>query len=301
MQRLLAHAVRQACCASSSSGAAQCPPALLHHLQKNLHQHHQQWGGFSTRSTMQPPSPKAPADITPEQRQGVRACVRACAATATQRGQGVVALLLPLRAIHSQRAYAHVPAAWLPRGGVGAWLTVRVRVHACTPPHTHTRARTSAHHAPQMANKLLYRSKQRGFLELDLLMGLWAEENIPRMDVPTLEHFSVVLDQVGGGWVPHGLGPGLGTPTPTRTACPAALHLHLGPHALRPACTAGEPGHLQVAHRAAAPTPGDDGQPGVPGGAAGARGAQRNGCNPAALRGGRRLPPPCYAHTAWWL
>lgn len=140
MQRLLAHAVRQACCASSSSGAAQCPPALLHHLQKNLHQHHQQWGGFSTRSTMQPPSPKAPADITPEQRQGVRACVRACAATATQRGQGGVALLLPLRAIHSQRAYAHVPAAWLPRGGVGAWLTVRVRVHACTPPHTHTHA-----------------------------------------------------------------------------------------------------------------------------------------------------------------
>jgi len=46
-----------------------------------------------------------------------------------------------------------------------------------------------------MANKLLYRSKQRGFLELDLLMGLWAEENIPKMDMHTMEEFSAVLDQ----------------------------------------------------------------------------------------------------------
>jgi len=48
----------------------------------------------------------------------------------------------------------------------------------------------------QMANKLLYRSKQRGFLELDLLMGLWAEENIPQMDMRMMEEFSAVLDQV---------------------------------------------------------------------------------------------------------
>ncbi|KAF5837783.1 Flavinator of succinate dehydrogenase-domain-containing protein [Dunaliella salina] len=46
-----------------------------------------------------------------------------------------------------------------------------------------------------MANKLLYRSKQRGFLELDLLMGLWAEENIPKMDMRAMEEFSAVLDQ----------------------------------------------------------------------------------------------------------
>ena len=47
-----------------------------------------------------------------------------------------------------------------------------------------------------MINKLTYRSKQRGFLELDLLMGLWAEENIPRMDMRTMRDFSIVLDQV---------------------------------------------------------------------------------------------------------
>jgi len=62
--------------------------------------------------------------------------------------------------------------------------------------YTHTwHTNIRAHHV-QMSNKLLYRSKQRGFLELDLLMGLWAEENIPHMDMPTMEEFSLVLDQV---------------------------------------------------------------------------------------------------------
>jgi Flavinator of succinate dehydrogenase len=50
--------------------------------------------------------------------------------------------------------------------------------------------------AAQLVNKLLYRSKQRGFLELDLLVGLWAEQQVPVMDLPTLQSFAVVLDQV---------------------------------------------------------------------------------------------------------
>ena len=33
-----------------------------------------------------------------------------------------------------------------------------------------------------LVNALLYRSKQRGFLEMDLLVGLWAEQHLPRLD-----------------------------------------------------------------------------------------------------------------------
>lgn len=47
----------------------------------------------------------------------------------------------------------------------------------------------------KLQNSLSYRAKQRGFLELDLLMGGWAEENLPTMTEAELKSFSEVLDQ----------------------------------------------------------------------------------------------------------
>ncbi|GAQ92065.1 hypothetical protein KFL_009160010 [Klebsormidium nitens] len=44
-------------------------------------------------------------------------------------------------------------------------------------------------------NKILYRSRQRGLLELDLLIGKWASENVPRMDGQAMDHYTQILDE----------------------------------------------------------------------------------------------------------
>lgn len=37
--------------------------------------------------------------------------------------------------------------------------------------------------------RLIYRSKQRGWLEVDLLLGTWAAENVPNLSVQELDDF----------------------------------------------------------------------------------------------------------------
>ena len=46
-----------------------------------------------------------------------------------------------------------------------------------------------------LVNRLLYRSRQRGFLEMDLLVGIWAEKQVPHLSEDMLRQFEVVLDQ----------------------------------------------------------------------------------------------------------
>ncbi|KAI5078786.1 hypothetical protein GOP47_0006457 [Adiantum capillus-veneris] len=43
-------------------------------------------------------------------------------------------------------------------------------------------------------NRLLYRSRQRGYLELDLILGKWTEENIQKLDDQQLKSLVEVLD-----------------------------------------------------------------------------------------------------------
>ncbi|MCO5579101.1 hypothetical protein L7F22_032953 [Adiantum nelumboides] len=43
-------------------------------------------------------------------------------------------------------------------------------------------------------NRILYRSRQRGYLELDLILGKWTEENIQKLDDQQLKLLVEILD-----------------------------------------------------------------------------------------------------------
>ncbi len=43
--------------------------------------------------------------------------------------------------------------------------------------------------------RLLYRSKQRGWLEVDLLLGSWAAEHVMALTVPELDEYEKLLNQ----------------------------------------------------------------------------------------------------------
>ena len=42
--------------------------------------------------------------------------------------------------------------------------------------------------------RMIYRSKQRGWLEADLLMGSWAVQNVPHLSTKELDEYEIVLN-----------------------------------------------------------------------------------------------------------
>ena len=43
--------------------------------------------------------------------------------------------------------------------------------------------------------QLLYRSKQRGWLEVDIILGSWASDHLPKVDKNTLLKYEKILNQ----------------------------------------------------------------------------------------------------------
>jgi succinate dehydrogenase assembly factor 2 len=43
--------------------------------------------------------------------------------------------------------------------------------------------------------RMIYRSKQRGWLEADLLMGSWAAEHVPSLTIEELDEYEILLQE----------------------------------------------------------------------------------------------------------
>ncbi|CAD7698058.1 unnamed protein product [Ostreobium quekettii] len=49
----------------------------------------------------------------------------------------------------------------------------------------------------KLLGRLLYRSKQRGLLELDIMMGRWVESQLEQMESEKLHLLSALVEEVG--------------------------------------------------------------------------------------------------------
>lgn len=54
---------------------------------------------------------------------------------------------------------------------------------------------TQSEDLKKQLNKLKYRSHQRGLLELDILLGRWSENALPRMNTESLNAFEAFLEE----------------------------------------------------------------------------------------------------------
>ncbi|CAI5476142.1 unnamed protein product [Closterium sp. Yama58-4] len=97
----------------------------------------------------------------------------------------LLALTLPPQAALSQQAEG-LPGAGPAAGQVGGAFFPHL-IAPCS-------VRPSSHSLPA-PHRLRYRSRQRGFLELDLLLGKWVEEHLPSLDASHLSALARLMDE----------------------------------------------------------------------------------------------------------
>ena len=74
------------------------------------------------------------------------------------------------------------------------WLQ-RLRAVNFTSATTATSIDVNDGNRENVRRRLLYRSQQRGWLELDLVMGQWAQENLSSLNDEMLKEYSELLDE----------------------------------------------------------------------------------------------------------
>jgi succinate dehydrogenase flavin-adding protein (antitoxin of CptAB toxin-antitoxin module) len=94
----------------------------------------------------------------------------------------------------ARRTFSPPGTAWLSAGAAKDWPSVTNSATKFDP--RKFLQSEGPHSEPEVASlrrALLYRSRQTGWLETDLIMGRWAAENIDSLSVPELQEYAKIV------------------------------------------------------------------------------------------------------------